>query len=299
MRRSVFAVVSLLVTAGSGMVRAEQLLPAGSLIQCTVSEPKISSKTTSIGDPVLCRVSHVEMYGRSVMPYGTYLVGRFEDFKDPGHLVGKGWMELKFDRMIVQPDSVVPVEARVVNVPGYAVDRQGKILGKGHPVRDIVEWSIPLLWPIDLINLPRRGPRPVLKEETKLTLKIMDDIGIPTPDRQRDEQNLQRRLPSGYAPTAERYAPPPQAPAPVVQAYAPAAPAPVVQVYVQQAPAPVVQAYAPPPPVIVQYAAPVAMVPGPYGYYAPAPVVQPYGVGYGRVARAPVVVRQGAYGPGY
>ena len=32
---------------------AEQLIPAGSLVQCTVSEPKLSSKTTDIGDPVL------------------------------------------------------------------------------------------------------------------------------------------------------------------------------------------------------------------------------------------------------
>ena len=42
-------------------------------------------------------------------------------------------------------------------------------------------WMIPVLWPIDLINLPRRGPRPTLKAETKLTLRVMDDFGIPTP----------------------------------------------------------------------------------------------------------------------
>ena len=42
-------------------------------------------------------------------------------------------------------------------------------------------WLIPVLWPIDLINLPRRGPRPVLKPESKLTLKVLDDFGIPTP----------------------------------------------------------------------------------------------------------------------
>ena len=46
----------------------EQLIPAGSLIACTVSEPKLSSKTADVGDPVLCRVSHVELYGRSTLP---------------------------------------------------------------------------------------------------------------------------------------------------------------------------------------------------------------------------------------
>lgn len=71
---------------------ADQLIPAGSLLQCTVSESKLSSKTAAIGDPVLCQVSHVELYGRSVFPTGSYLVGHFEDYKDPGHFVGKGWM---------------------------------------------------------------------------------------------------------------------------------------------------------------------------------------------------------------
>ena len=79
----------------------EHLIPAGSLIQCTVAEPRISSKTTAIGDPVLCQVGHSERYGRSVLPQNSYLVGRFDDFKDPGHFVGKGYMELKFDRMVI------------------------------------------------------------------------------------------------------------------------------------------------------------------------------------------------------
>ena len=60
-------------------------------------------------------------------------------------------------------------------------DKQGRIHGNGHPVRDTVEWLIPVLWPIDLMNLPRRGPRPELKAETRLTLKLMDDLGVPMP----------------------------------------------------------------------------------------------------------------------
>ena len=173
--------LSLLAAPVSGYA-AEQLIPAGSIIQCTVSEPKLSSKTADIGDPVLCRVSHFEMYGRSAFPYGSYLVGRFEDYRDPGHLVGKGWMELKFDRMVLPPGTVVPLAAKVVQVPNYPVDKEGRIHGKGHPVRDTLEWMVPVLWPIDLINLPRRGPRPVLKAETRLTLKIMDDLGVPVRD---------------------------------------------------------------------------------------------------------------------
>src|ERR1700733_3340359 len=141
---SLFLVLFVAPLAGFA---GERLIPAGSLISCTVSEPRLSSKTESIGDPVLCQVSHVELYGRSTLPYGSYLEGRFEDYKDPGHFVGKGWMELRFDRMFIG-NRVVPISAKVVSVPKYNVDRDGKILGNGHPVKDTVEWLIPVLWPI-------------------------------------------------------------------------------------------------------------------------------------------------------
>jgi hypothetical protein len=246
----------LLLAAPLTSFAGEQLIPAGSLLSCTVAEPKLSSKTANIGDPVMCKVSHVEMYGRSTLPYGTYMVGRFEDYKDPGHFVGKGWMELKFDHMVIEPDTVIPVEARVVSVPGYNVDRYGRILGKGHPVRDIVEWSIPILWPLDLINLPRRGPRPTLKEETRLTLKVMDDFGVPPREPLQEESPGLYRRPSAYQPSD--YQPPAPAPQP--------APQPVV-VYVQQ----------PPPPPVVQYVMP--MYPAMYVYqpmYMPMPVAPAY-----------------------
>ena len=230
MKSTRYALSLLLLAAPVSGFAAEQLIPAGSIIQCTVSEPKLSSKTADIGDPVLCRVSHFEMYGRSAFPYGSYLVGRFEDYRDPGHLVGKGWMELKFDRMVLPPGTVVPLAAKVVQVPNYPVDKEGRIHGKGHPVRDTLEWMVPVLWPIDLINLPRRGPRPVLKAETRLTLKIMDDLGVPVRDVAAEtvSPGLTQRAPISYqAPAPEPTpitvehiydTPPPAPPTPVAMA---------------------------------------------------------------------------------
>jgi hypothetical protein len=253
--KSAHALFCVLLAAPLACYAGEQIVPAGSLISCTVAEPKINSKTTAIGDPVLCRIGHAERYGRSVLPYDSYLVGRFEDYKDPGHFYGKGWMELRFDRMVIEPDTVIPIEARVVDVPGYNVDRYGRVLGKGHAVRDTITWMIPVLWPIDLINLPRRGPRPTLKEETRLTLKLMDDLGVPQYDQQpwqRDTSGLIRRQPSAY----QQEAPPPvPAPEPVAQ-YQQPAPAPVQQIYVQPAPPPVIAMVAPPPPPAYYYAPP-------------------------------------------
>ena len=260
----------LLLTAPVAAFAGDHMIPAGSLVQCTVSEPKLSSKTTAVGDPVLCQVSHVELYGRSVFPAGSYLVGRFEDYKDPGHFYGKGWMELKFDRMVIQPDTVIPMDAKVVYVPKYPVDRDGKIHGKGHPVRDTVEWMIPVLWPIDLINLPRRGPRPVLKEETRLTLKIMDDLVVP--DFQQTPHDAY-----GFAQRSYVAPPPPPVPEP--------APQPVTyNTYVTPPPAPMpVYLPAPPPTVLVMR--------GGYGFLATRYWFDGYGaVRYTSLNGAPYVL---------
>ncbi len=145
--------------------------------------------------------------------------------------------------MVIEPDTVIPIDARVVDVPGYQVDRYGRILGKGHAVRDTVTWMIPVLWPIDLINLPRRGPRPTLKEETRLTLKVMDDLGVPDGNQQplqQDPSGLYRR-PSAY----EQPAPPPPAPPQQITYVEPPAPAPPPRTYVYVTPPPVVAYYAP------------------------------------------------------
>jgi hypothetical protein len=245
---------------------ADQLIPAGSLMKCTLSEPRISSRTMAIGDPVLCRVSHAERVGRSVLPYDSYLVGRFEDYRDPGHFVGKGWMELRFDRLVVGADREYPIEARVVDVPGYAIDRQGRILGKGHPVRDTVLWMIPILWPIDLINLPRRGPRPTLKEETRVTLKVMDDVRVPEGQEfDRDPSGLVRR------PTADAEPPQPPQEQPPSPNMADSAPPQYQQPQYQ----PPQQSYAAPQPIYItpppMYVAPQPVYVTPPPMYVPAP----------------------------
>ena len=300
-----FLATLLLVLPASIGAHAEQLIPAGSVVQCMVSEPHLSSKTEHVGDPVLCQMSHSEMYGRSVFPYGAYLVGRFEDYKDPGHFVGKGWMELKFDRMVVGNDTVIPISSRVVATSGKnPVDRDGKIHGTGHAVRDTIEWMIPVLWPIDLINLPRRGPVPELKAETRLTVLVLNDFGIPT----KNEVQRQPEMISKYnyadnepqqqaaAPIERSYEQPMQQAAPIQQAYVQPYAQPSPTVVVVQAPAPTIIQQAAPP-VIMQQQAPVV-----YGYppvsYAYPPPPPPVAYGYPPVAYRyayPRVAYRGGY----
>jgi hypothetical protein len=154
------------------------VVPAGTLLTCTLDEPKFSSATVSVGDPFLCHPRTIQQFGQTVFPRGTYFVGHLEADKDPGHFVGKGYLKLAFDR-IGLPDTDVPLTAKMVAVAGFNVDRQGRIIGHGHPTRDVVEWMLPPLWPWKVLTLPARGPRPTLKGETRVTLRVMDDITVP------------------------------------------------------------------------------------------------------------------------
>jgi hypothetical protein len=161
-----------------GASARDVVLPAGTLLQCTLNEPNFSSATVDVGDPVLCHLRGITEFGQQAFPRGSYLVGHLEAAKDPGHFVGKGYLKLQFDR-IGLPSGDLPLEAKVIATRGYRVDREGKIIGHGHPRRDVVEWMLPPLWPWKVIMLPARGPRAKLKGETVLSLRLMDDVQVP------------------------------------------------------------------------------------------------------------------------
>jgi len=172
-----FPAVSLFAFTLSASAR-DIVVPAGTLLQCTLNEPNLSSKTVDVGDPVLCHLRGVTVFGQQAFPRGSYLVGHLEDAKDPGHFWGKGYLKLQFDRIGV-PSGDLPLEAKVIATRNYKVDKTGAIDGKGHPRRDVVEWLLPPLWPWKVIMLPARGPRPALKGETVLSMRLMDDVQIP------------------------------------------------------------------------------------------------------------------------
>jgi len=180
MRRiSTYLVFSLVILGLPASAQAQDILvPAGTLLRCTLDEPNFSSATADIGDPVICHLNSLREFGQSVFPRGSYLGGHLEADKEPGHFVGKGYLKLEFDRIGFSTTDV-PVPSKVIAAKGYKVDRHGDIVGRGHPKRDVVEWLIPPLWPWKIITLPARGPRPTLKGEEQVTVRLMDDIQIP------------------------------------------------------------------------------------------------------------------------
>lgn len=200
MRRILFlsAVVLLPVVVCSNARAQDILVPAGTLLRCTMNEPNFSSATVQVGDPVLCHLSSVQEFGRNAFPRGAYMSGHLEAAKDPGHFWGKGYLNIVWDR-IGTPNSDVTVNTKVVAAKGYKVDKEGDIKGKGHAKRDVIEWLIPPLWPWKVLMLPARGPRPTLKGEETITMRLMEDVTIPRPGAQYNSRD--------WRPSASSYKP--------------------------------------------------------------------------------------------
>jgi hypothetical protein len=200
-----FVVLAVLLCISASIVAraatSDEIIPAGTLLQCTLDEPNFSSKTAQVGDPVLCYLSHVTAFGRSVFPRGAELGGHLQDYQNPGHFVGKGWIEVDFDRIILPGAQVFPLTAKMISAPHLRVDADGKAHSKGHPKRDAGLWAIPIFWPVKLITLPNRGPFPTFKGEARLTLRLMEDIEIPVAAR------ASIPMPPWATPSSYNYAP--------------------------------------------------------------------------------------------
>jgi hypothetical protein len=195
--------VCVFASLSARAVNREEILPAGTVIHCTLDEPNFSSKTAQVGDPVLCHLGSVSAFGHSVFPRGAMLSGHLQDSKDPGRLVGKGWLELEFDRIILPGAEVLPLQSKIIAAPKLKVDRDGKMHGKGHPTRDALGWMVPVLWPIKIVTLPMRGPYPALKGESRLTMRLMEDVDVPIPNSARASIPAPPWVrPSNYTPTS-------------------------------------------------------------------------------------------------
>jgi len=187
---------------------AKDLIPAGTIITCILDEPNFSSKTAQVGDPVLCSLGPLRSFGHMVFPRGAQLSGHLQDYKDPGHFWGKGSLTLEFDRMILPNAEVLPLNAKIISAPHQHVNKTGSIKGKGHPKRDAILWAVPLFWPIKVLTLPARGPYPTLKGETRLSMRLMEDVELPLPTVARNSvpappwvNPSSYRSPASYQPT--------------------------------------------------------------------------------------------------
>jgi hypothetical protein len=186
---------ALLLTFSSIAAAADEFLPAGLPVVCTMQERDFSLKTAEVGDPTICYLPPTMNFGKPLFPRGSYLTGRLADGTPPGRLWGKGNLTIEFDRLVL-PNARIPISVKVLALPKYRVTPDGKILGKGHAKRDVAEWMFPPLWPVDIANLPRRGPWPAIKgKEERLLLRVMQDAMIPAVD-----EGL-----TYYTPTAEPY----------------------------------------------------------------------------------------------
>jgi hypothetical protein len=186
---------------------AKDLIPAGTILHCTMDEPNFSPKTAMIGDPVLCHLGPLGAFGHSIFPRGAMLGGHLQDYKAPGHFFGKGWMSIEFDRMILPGAEVLPLSSKIVSAPHLKTDPRGDIHGKGHPKRDAALWLVPIFWPVKILTLPARGPYPALKGETRLSLRLMEDVEVPFSTARNSVPAPPWASPSSYRSNSPSYQP--------------------------------------------------------------------------------------------
>ena len=103
-------------------VEVETVVPAGTLLHCTLDEPNLSSQTAQVGDPVLCHVNSLQMFGRPLTTRGAYVSARLQEYRDPGHFFGKGWIQLELTSLTL-PTGSFPLNAKVISATRYRVDR--------------------------------------------------------------------------------------------------------------------------------------------------------------------------------
>jgi hypothetical protein len=72
MARLKLLILSTVLLAIPTLLRAQDMIvPAGTILQCTMTEPNVSSKTVSVEDPVLCDAGPIRQFGASVFPRGA------------------------------------------------------------------------------------------------------------------------------------------------------------------------------------------------------------------------------------
>jgi len=147
------SVLLAILGLASGVSAQQNIVPAGTLLRCTLDEPSLSPERADVGDPVLCKLSGAQRFGQVAFPRGSYLAGQIEEQKKLGNFSTHGYMKLIFDR-IGWSGGTIAANSRVIAVKNYRIDHDGKIVGG---------------WLAD----------PVLKGETAVTVKLMDDVEVP------------------------------------------------------------------------------------------------------------------------
>jgi len=121
------------------------------------------------------------------------------------------------------PGENIPLHAKVIAAGHNRVDAEGKVQGRGHPIRDAIEWTIPLLWPIKVLTLPARGPQPAFKKETRIELRLTEDMWLPDNANSASDGLASRTSPSPPE-THQSVGNPPAPPRTVVLVYPPRSP---------------------------------------------------------------------------
>src|SRR5215831_18070498 len=112
-----------------------------------------------------------------ILPRGSKIVGRMETSSKAGRLWGRAKAQVVFTSILTPDYCEYPIDATLIGTKKYQV-REGVIVGRGHPRRDVFALLFPPTTLYQLIRLPARGPKLTMGEEEQLAIKLLDPVYV-------------------------------------------------------------------------------------------------------------------------
>lgn len=169
-------VLSPTTTTLAAAAPCQASLPAGTIIRMFPDEKLIAGKALG---PVVFTVSpDVRLFPNrpAVIPRGSKVLGNLMESKQAGRLVGRAQTQIVLTSILTADSCEYPINAKILEAGRYTVNRDGVVVGRGHPHRDLFALLFPPTTIYQLIRTPSRGPKLVIDTETAITIKLLEPL---------------------------------------------------------------------------------------------------------------------------
>src|SRR5213594_4252544 len=168
--------VSPAASTMAGAAPCQASFPAGTIIRMFPDERLVAGR--AFGPVVFTVGSDVRLFPNrpAVIPRGSKLLGNLMESKQAGRLVGRAQTQIVLTSILTADSCEYPIDAKILEAGRYTVNREGVVVGRGHPRRDLFALLFPPTTIYQLIRIPSRGPSLVIGVEAPITIKLMEPL---------------------------------------------------------------------------------------------------------------------------
>jgi hypothetical protein len=168
----VLSAASLPASAGT----CQASLPAGTIIRMFPDEKLVAGRAFG---PVIFTVNpDVRPFPNRppVIPRGSKVLGNLMESKQAGRLVGRAQTQIVLTSILTADSCEYPIDAKILEAGRYTANKDGVVVGRGHPHRDVFALLFPPTTIYQLVRIPSRGPKLVIDTETPIIIKLMEPL---------------------------------------------------------------------------------------------------------------------------